>query len=97
MTYTYSTDIREVTARLSTSKVSASFRGSCYSNPRRYFFSLIDTQELCLNCMVNRDLTRRIKAASGATWSRKAIHSDLKRALQLIRLAYSLSPYVSTE
>ena len=37
--------------------------------------------------MVNRDLTRRIKAASGVTWSRKAIHGDLSRALELIRCA----------
>ena len=37
--------------------------------------------------MVNRELTRRIKAAPPVVWSRKAVLCDLKRAVQLVRYA----------
>ena len=39
-----------------------------------------------MNCMVNRDLTRRVKqTAQGAVWARKAVHSDLHLVLQLLK------------
>ena len=43
-------------------------------------------KDVQLNCMVNRDLTRRVKQCplGGVAWARRAIHSDLLLALKLI-------------
>lgn len=38
-----------------------------------------------LSCSVNRDLTRRVKHAPPAAWTRKAVHSDLLMAIMLVR------------
>jgi len=45
-------------------------------------FKVKDTQ---LTCSVNRDLTRRVKQAPAASWTRKAVRSDLQFALNLVR------------
>ena len=42
-------------------------------------------KEAQLSCSVNRELTRRIKHAPAATWSRKAVHSDLLMAIKLVK------------
>lgn len=39
---------------------------------------------LLSSCSVNRELTRRVKHRSPATWTRKAVHSDLHMAMELI-------------
>ena len=39
-----------------------------------------------LNCMVNRDLTRRVKQCSGVAWAQKAVQSDMTVVHRLIQL-----------
>ena len=39
-----------------------------------------------LNCMINRELTRRVKLMSGGVaWGRRAVHSDMHLLLRLVR------------
>ena len=37
-----------------------------------------------LICQVNRDLTRRVKSACPATWSKKAVQHDIQMLIKLI-------------
>ena len=39
-----------------------------------------------LNCMVNRDLTRRVKQCSGVAWAQKAVQSDMTVVHRLIQI-----------
>jgi hypothetical protein len=63
VTYSHNTDIREVTARLTTNKVKG----------------------VQLNCMVNRELTRRVKFGQEIAWASRAVHCDLHNALTLVK------------
>ena len=47
--------------------------------------------------MVNRELTRRIKGAPLAVWSRKAVLCDLNRAVKLVRYAPTATPKSRTD
>jgi hypothetical protein len=47
--------------------------------------STVKVKDCQLSCSVNRDLTRRIKHGAPATWTRKAVHSDLHSAIALIK------------
>ena len=38
-----------------------------------------------LNCMVNRDLTRRVKLGQEVAWASRAVHSDLHLILRLVK------------
>jgi hypothetical protein len=62
VTYSHNTDIREVTARLTTNKV----------------------KDVQLNCMVNRELTRRVKFGQEVAWASRAAHNDLLLVLSLV-------------
>jgi hypothetical protein len=63
VTYSHNTDIREVTARLTTNKV----------------------KDVQLNCMVNRELTRRVKFGQEVSWASRAVHADLHVTLNLVK------------
>lgn len=47
--------------------------------------SAVKVKDCLLSCSVNRRLTRRIKNAPAATWTRSAVHSDLHMAIELVR------------
>lgn len=47
--------------------------------------SSVKVSDCLLSCSVNRDLTRRVKHSPPATWTRKAVHSDLHMAIELVR------------
>lgn len=51
----------------------------------------VKVKDCTLSCSVNRELTRRVKQATAATWTRKAVHSDLQLAVKFIRFVYCSS------
>lgn len=38
-----------------------------------------------LNCMVNRELSRRVKFGQEVAWASRAVHSDLTMTLELVK------------
>ena len=42
-------------------------------------------KDVQLNCMVNRELTRRVKLGQEVAWASRAIHSDLLLVQQLVK------------
>ncbi len=42
-------------------------------------------KDTLLSCSVNRELTRRVKHAPPATWTRKAVHTDLHQVIKLVK------------
>lgn len=47
-----------------------------------------------MNCILNRDLTRRVKPSPAAAWTRKAVQTDLQLVLKLIK--YGLCNIMAT-
>lgn len=47
-------------------------------------FSLTKVKDCQLSCIVNRDLTRRIKPGSEAAWSKRVLSEDVQVLLRLI-------------
>lgn len=45
----------------------------------------VKVNDTLLSCSVNRELSRRVKQSPAATWTRKAVHSDLQLAIKLIK------------
>ena len=44
-----------------------------------------------LSCMVNRELTRRVKHCPSSAWARRSLHSDLQHLLKLIKWAHAMT------
>ena len=44
----------------------------------------VQVKDVQLNCMVNRELTRRIKFGQEVTWASRAVHADLHVTLNLV-------------
>ena len=42
-------------------------------------------KDIQLNCMVNRELTRRVKFGQEVAWASRAVHSDLHVTLNLAK------------
>lgn len=49
----------------------------------------LKVKDCTLSCSVNRELSRRVKQTTAATWTRRAVHSDLQLALKLTRYVVS--------
>ena len=51
-----------------------------------YLIVLIHVQvkDVQLNCMVNRELTRRVKTGQDVSWASRAVHKDLHLLLRLV-------------
>lgn len=51
-----------------------------------HLFPNLQIKDCQLNCMVNRDLTRRVKQCSGVAWAQKAVQSDMTVVHRLIQI-----------
>ena len=47
---------------------------------------VLQVKDVQLNCMVNRELTRRIKFGQEVAWASRAVHSDLHVTLNLVKV-----------
>ena len=45
----------------------------------------MQVKDIQLNCMVNRELTRRVKFGPEVAWASRAVHSDLLLILNLVK------------
>lgn len=44
----------------------------------------VQVKDVQLNCMVNRELTRRVKVCQDVSWASRAVHMDLHLLLRLV-------------
>lgn len=60
--------------------------GYCFSNWIPTHFPSIKVKDVELSPVVNRDLSRRVRAVAGAATAKQAIRDDIKLAARLIRV-----------
>lgn len=48
-------------------------------------FLIVQVKDIQLNCMVNRELTRRVKFGPEVAWASRAVHSDLLLIQNLVK------------